>query len=60
MSDIPADDAPEPADDDDAGIDADVFSPVIDPDFVTGQRPMDDTGAGGGEPGEQDPEKGDT
>ena len=43
MSDTPADDAPAPADDNGGpGIDADAFSPVIDPDYVPGEAPKDD------------------
>jgi hypothetical protein len=42
MSGIPVDDAPAPADDNDGpGIDADAFSPVLDPDYVTGEAPKD-------------------
>jgi len=58
MSDTPADDAPAPADDNDGpGIDADVFSPVIDPDYVPGEAPKDDAAGSDSQPDRADPEE---
>jgi hypothetical protein len=55
MSDIPADDGPAAADDDhDAGIDADAFSPVMDPDYVPAQTPQDNATTSDENPGRQD------
>jgi hypothetical protein len=43
MSDVPADDGPAPDDHNDGpGIDADAFSPVLDPDYVPAEAPKDE------------------
>lgn len=57
MSDIPADDGPAPADDNDGpGIDADAFSPVLDPDYVRGEVPKDDAAKDRADGSEAQPE----